>query len=342
MSELSEKKNHYKTISRTCYTANILYLVLHVFYLVLFLVSKSFILAYIDIGVILIYIAFFFLIKKRKYYLYALICGNLFFAFVSVTTIMLGFSSGFHFYLIALCVVSFFTTYFSKDKDVKKSLIWVALSLAIYLTLFFITEFNAPYYPMAKWLEITLFTTHAIVVFSFIATYLLVFIRYALSLENRIINQSKTDELTEISNRYGLFDYYDENDKTNKVLALFDIDDFKNINDKYGHSVGDQVLKHVAQMAIEELKDAFVCRYGGEEFVIVINDDENNPAFERLEAFRKRIAEEEFKYENLSLHLTITIGVSKYSKDLSLEKWLELADVKMYQGKNSGKNQTVY
>lgn len=339
MSSINDKARHYKTINKTCYTANILYLALHISYLILFLVSKLYILVYVTAGVIAIYIFFFFLIWKKKYYLYALLCGNEFFMYVSVTTVMLGFASGFHFYLIALCVVSFFTSYFSKNKNIKGSIVWTGLSLIIYLVLFFVTEFNAPYYIIPTWLETTLFTTHAIVVFAFIASFLVVFIKYALSLEKKIMNESRTDELTQISNRYGLFDYLETEDKNQLVLALFDIDDFKSINDTHGHATGDYILKRVAEITIDSLKDAFVCRYGGEEFVVVLKDDS---AFEKLESLRERIQEETFEFNGIKINITITLGASKYDRDISLEKWVELADEKMYFGKNSGKNKTVF
>ena len=342
MSAINDKSQHYKTIAKTCYTANILYLVLHVFYLVLFLIAKLYILVYVTAGVIALYIFFFFLIYKKKYYPYALLCGNEFFAYIAVTTVMLGFNTGFHFYLIALCIVSFFTTYFSKSKNLKGSLIWVGLSLAIYLTLYFVTKFNAPYYVIDQWLEITLFTTHAIVVFLFIASYLLVFLKYALSLEKKIMIQSRTDELTQIGNRYALFDYFEAESKDDKIVALFDIDDFKNINDKYGHVTGDFILKRVAELATENLKDSFVCRYGGEEFVVVFNNDNFDAVIEELETFRKNIEKETFEFENAKINLTITIGVSQYRDNISLEKWVELADEKMYFGKNNGKNKTVF
>ena len=339
MSLTADKVQHYKTIEKTCYTANIIYLFLHIFYLVLFLIGKAFILAYIDAGIIVIYLLFFLLLKKKKYYIYALCCGNLFFGFVSVTTVMLGFATGFHFYLIGLCVVSFFTTYFSKTRNFKGSIVWVGLSLAIYLTLYFVTRYNAPYYAIDKWLEITLFTTHAVVVFGFIATYLMVFIKYALSLEDKIINQSRTDELTQISNRYGLNDYFEQvEDKSTLVLALFDIDNFKSINDINGHATGDYILKRVGEMTSSILSDSFVCRYGGEEFIIVLNGDSY---FEKLEELRKRIEKEAFEFEGGRINITITIGAATYQKDLSLQGWIDIADEKMYSGKKSGKNKTV-
>ena len=342
MSVLNDKVQHYKTIDKTCYTANIVYLILHVFYLILFIICKLWILVYVTSGVVLIYGLFFIALAKKKYFLYALMCGNLYFAYVSVTTIMLGFGTGFHFYLIGLCVVSFFASYFQKKKNIKGSIIWVCLSLAIYLTIYFVTKFNNPYYTIDKWLEITLFTTHAIVVFGLVAAYLLVFIKYALSLENKIMNESRTDELTQISNRYGLYDYFDEEkNKDNKVLALVDIDNFKNINDVFGHASGDYILKRVADITTEVLNGSFVCRYGGEEFVIVLNAGDENGYFDKLESFRKRIEKETFEFENVRINITITIGAAKYSKDFSLEKWVEVADKRMYQGKKTGKNKTV-
>lgn len=336
------KKQFYKTVASTCYGANILYLFLHVFYLVLFIVSKAYALIYIDAAIIAIYALLFLLIKKRKYYLYALICGNVFFAFIIASTIMLGFNTGFHFYLISLCVISFFTSYFSKVKTFKGSLIWVGLSLTIYLTLYFVTEYNSPLYSIDKWLTRTLFTTHSILVFLFIAGYLMVFIRYAFSLEKKIMNESRTDELTKIGNRYSLYDYFEQvKDKSSLVLALFDIDDFKNINDTYGHVAGDYILKRVAEISTTTLEDAFVCRYGGEEFVAVFSSEDPNYLFEKMENLRKSIKEALFEFNGTKIDVTITIGATNYVDDISLEKWVELADAKMYFGKNSGKNKTV-
>lgn len=340
MSAINDKVHHYKTIAKTCYSANIAYLISHVIYLILFLISQLWILVFVTAGVIAIYCLFFILIKKKKYYLYALLCGNEFFAYIAVTTVMLGFSTGFHFYLIGLCVVSFFTTYFSKTKNIKGSIAWVGLSLIIYLTLYFVTKFNPPYYAIEQWLDITLFTINAIMVFVFITVYLLVFIRYALSLEKKIMNESRTDELTQIHNRYGLYDYFETEDKTNKVLALFDVDDFKDINDKHGHVTGDYVLKKVAEITTNTLSDSFVCRYGGEEFIAVV-DNSDKHFLDKLENLRKTIEKEFFEFEGEKIKLTITIGAVKYKKDMTLEKWIELADEKMYSGKKTGKNKTV-
>ena len=277
--------------------------------------------------------------KKKKYYLYALVCGNEFLVFIITATLMVGFNSGFHFYLIGLCVVSYFTSYFTKTKNVKNAIIWAGLSVIIYLTIYIISCFVAPHYVIPKWLEMTFMIIHIFMAFVFVTAYLVVFLRYALSLERKILNESRTDELTQINNRYGLYDYFNsEKNKNNEVLALFDIDDFKNVNDVYGHVAGDYILKRVAEITFNIFAEDFVCRYGGEEFVIVLDKEKS---FEKLEELRLAIQNEEFVFEGNSLRVTITIGIADYIKDITLEKWVRAADEKMYSGKKSGKNKTV-
>ena len=339
MALINNTGTYYRTIRNTCLFANIAYIFLLLIYLVIFIVSKAYALIWIDVASILIYLFCFFLLKKKKYYIYALLCGNEFFVFVITTTIMLGFNSGFHLYLIGLCVVSFFTTYFSKNKNIKGSIVWVGLSLIIYLTLYFITHFNQPLYPINEIVEMVLFVGHAIIVFIYVAFYLVVFVKYTLSLEKKIMNESRTDELTKIANRYGLYDYFNQEEhKESKVLALFDIDDFKLINDEYGHAAGDYILKRVAELSAATLPGSFVCRYGGEEFVTVVNSDNY---FETLENLRKTFENEVFEFEGEEHKITITIGATVYEKDMTLEKWVSSADERMYLGKNSGKNKIV-
>ena len=338
MSATNDTVSHYRTIKQTCLTANLFYLLVRIFYLIVFIVCGFTTLAIVDGVTIAFYFLCFLLIQKKKYYLYALLCGNEYFAFVIVCTLFLGFGSGFHFYLLGLSVVSFFASYFSKTKNIKGSILWGFLSVTIYLVLYFVSKNRVPNYLTPSWLETTLFVLHIVLAFLFVCFYLFVFTKYTLSLENKIMNESRTDELTQISNRYGLYDYYNQVYKRSMALALFDIDNFKNINDTYGHICGDFILKRVAEIATSSLKEDFVCRYGGEEFVIVL---EKNRAFEKLEAFRKNIEKEVFEYEGNKHHITITIGMSNYSKEYNLEKWVNDADEKMYSGKKSGKNKVV-
>ena len=339
MSATNNETFHYSTIRKTCYTANIAYLILRIFYLILFIVAGIYSLVWYTAATIVFYLLCFFLFKKKKYYLYALLCGNEYFAYIIAVTILIGFASGFHLYLIGLSVVSFFATYFSKSKKINHSLLWAAISIGIYLMLYFVTLYNPSKYAVPSWMEATFMALHIVVAFLFVAFYLVTFTKYSLSLENKIMLESRTDELTQINNRYGLYDYFaQEENISSKSLAIFDIDNFKLTNDTYGHVAGDFILKRIAEIMNNVLSDSFVCRYGGEEFIVVLDTKD---CFEKLESLRKAIENEVIEYEGHIHKITITIGVAQYKKDISIEKWIELADSKMYTGKNSGKNKTV-
>ncbi len=345
MQSIEEKKSYELVVSRTCFVTDIIYLLGHVFYFVIFLVIKAYVPFYLNIVSILFYIVFYFIIKRRKYYIYAICCGNEFWIFTIVSTLMCGFHSGFYLLIIGLCVVSFFTVYFSREgkKDSKGSIIWTCMSILITIFLYIFTSFNEPYYLLPKWAEMTLFIFHTFAVFSFVLAYLLIFVLYAMKLEKKIINESRTDELTQIHNRYDLYNFLDSIDiKDDYSLAIFDIDDFKKINDIYGHVCGDYILKEVAKLAMDNLKDSFVSRYGGEEFIIVSKIyGDINKMYQKLDEFRKVIKNNIFKFNENEIHITITIGVKQYENNIGIDEWINLADNKLYVGKNNGKDKTV-
>ena len=344
MQSVEEKKAYDNVIVKTCYVTDVLYLMLHIIYLVLFLIAKVYVMVYINIGSIVIYMLFYFLIKNKKYYLYALGCGNEFLISMSVSTILVGFNAGFHLCIIGLCVVSFFTVYFSKqNRDVKNAFTWCVLSLLIYLGLLFYCSFNNPEYVLDKWLVITLSSIHSIAVFAFIAAYLMIFLKYAMQLEQRIINESRIDNLTQIHNRYDLYNYVESIEiKKDYVLSMFDIDDFKKINDVYGHVCGDYILKEVASIASTTLATSFVSRFGGEEFVVIsrLNGNIEN-TFRDIDMLRKRIEENTFVFNENLIHITVTIGIQQFEEEFNIEKWISSADNKLYSGKKAGKNRTI-
>ena len=152
---------------------------------------------------------------------------------------------------------------------------------------------------------------------------------YVKSLRKRMFQ----DELTKLYNRRALF--------TNprvlqyKYLYYFDFDNFKRINDTFGHEIGDEVLIHIAQ----ELKDHFngkIYRMGGDEFIALCDNKQT------IENFQK----DEFKYrkDDLDIHVTYSVGAIciQDNKELPLDQIIKYADYAMYEAKNLGKNQLVY
>ena len=345
MQSEQEKKEYYKVIIKTCYIANVAYLLTHIFYLILFLIIKVFPLVFINIGSIVIYSLCFIVLKKKKYYPYALICGNEMLIYMSCASILVGFNLGFYLCIIGVCVVSFFSSYFAKGKGkIFKSIFWCGLSFTTCTVLYIYYINNGSKYVIENWAKITLTMFHISAVFAFIIAYLTTFLSYAMKLEKRILIESRTDKLTQIHNRYDLYNYINSLDnKRNYSLSMFDIDDFKRINDVYGHLCGDEILKDLAQFAKTTFEDDFVARYGGEEFIIILKmNDGINDSYKKIEEFRKKIEEHEFKFEDNIIHLTITIGLEAYNNCQTIEEWIGYADKKLYQGKAEGKNRIIY
>ena len=342
MQSIEEKKAYDDVVKKTCITTNIAYLTTHIMYLIFFLITKSYILVYVNIGSIAIYSSFFLVIKLKKYEAYAYGCGLEIIIYMICATMLCGFKPGFHLCIIGLCIIAFYTAYFSQvNRKNTNAVIWTIFSMFVYLGLYFYCTFVDPYYNLEMWATITLFCSHAVIVFMFICIYLRTFTNYAIKLEERIKKESRTDKLTQIPNRLALYDYLDElKNKEEYVLIMFDIDDFKKINDKYGHICGDFVLREIARIANDSIDNSFISRYGGEEFVVIMKKNDNDIS-DRVEKIRLNIANNNFIFENNDIKTTITLGVSDYTDNLANDEWINLADNKLYEGKNSGKNKTV-
>ncbi len=121
-------------------------------------------------------------------------------------------------------------------------------------------------------------------------------------------------------------------------LAILDIDHFKKINDHFGHLFGDEVLLHFAGVMERVFRHTdFIFRYGGEEFVVIVNDTDSDGIKLTLERFRSAIEQYEFP----SGHLTVSIGYTMIEPSLPSTLQIEHADRALYQAKNNGRNQII-
>lgn len=122
-------------------------------------------------------------------------------------------------------------------------------------------------------------------------------------------------------------------------LAVVDIDFFKKVNDVYGHSCGDYVLKEAAYHMINTFrKTDMIFRYGGEEFVIILTETSANNALIPLERLRKSIEDYSFRYHGEKLKITISIGCSSNTQFETPWEMFDDADKALYNAKNSGRN----
>jgi len=164
---------------------------------------------------------------------------------------------------------------------------------------------------------------------------------------------SRTDSLTDIFNRgYWELRAREEIVRVRRShsplsLLLIDIDHFKGVNDTYGHSMGDHVLQQVAQYLQWNLRESeLLGRYGGEEFGIILPDEDINMAWQLGERLREFIAQAEFQDpsdpSHSRLRCTISIGVAAFSDSAGdFSSWVRAADAALYQAKHMGRNKCV-
>lgn len=126
-------------------------------------------------------------------------------------------------------------------------------------------------------------------------------------------------------------------------IAIADIDNFKVINDTYGHTAGDKTLQVIANMLKKSLRETdFACRYGGEEFVIIFPQTSTETALELLEKARHRIKSIPFKFKQENISITISAGVSSFSANDSPTRVFERADRALYQAKDDGRDRVCH
>ncbi|MDE6233139.1 MAG: sensor domain-containing diguanylate cyclase [Lachnospiraceae bacterium] len=166
------------------------------------------------------------------------------------------------------------------------------------------------------------------------------------SMYTKVQDMAAKDPLTTIYNRRHFNsiypDFITKASKTNQPLTviLFDIDKFKNINDRFGHLFGDKVISFCGLMAGKTAKrnGGMAVRYGGEEFVVIFPNKNIDTVLRITEDMHEQIKEKEFIHEEEIVHINVSIGISSYPETcLELEELLNRADFAMYQSKNTGR-----
>jgi two-component system cell cycle response regulator len=160
--------------------------------------------------------------------------------------------------------------------------------------------------------------------------------------------KASTDSLTGMINRDHIFNELELVLKRGKqqnipvCVVMADIDFFKRVNDTYGHQAGDAVLINVAQRIKSSLRDFdMVGRYGGEEFMLILQNTDMTVATKVAERIRLRIADHPINLPNVILESTISMGVAEMLPDDNVETLIERADQALYQSKHNGRNRVT-
>ncbi|MFN3531882.1 MAG: diguanylate cyclase [Candidatus Brocadia sp.] len=167
--------------------------------------------------------------------------------------------------------------------------------------------------------------------------------------EQKLLEMNTMDSLTGIYNRRfleaRLKDEFERHRRYSRHLSLImlDIDFFKKINDAYGHQCGDFIIKSLAlQIASIIRKTDIFARYGGEEFCCILPETNLNHALDLAEKLREAVANQNYNYRDLSINVTISLGVAELqASDPSPDFLLKKADDALYEAKRMGRNKIV-
>ncbi len=162
-------------------------------------------------------------------------------------------------------------------------------------------------------------------------------------------SEALTDALTQLANRRAFDNALTKNIESFNnqrrpfSLLIFDVDHFKNFNDTHGHQAGDEVLRCVGRTMTETLKTTDIpCRYGGEEFALILPNTKIDPARIAAERVRKAIEAMDVEFEGKHLSVTASIGVAEMLHDEDDTKLIRRSDDGVYAAKEAGRNQTYW
>jgi len=261
-----------------------------------------------------------------------------------VATAMIGWDAGFHHYIVLILPFAVVSTYY---RPVVRFVSALGVSLG-YMGLDYLYRQAAPAVAVPAPLLGSLHYINLATMLAIMAVLASTYYRLVRSSERRLHELACTDPLTQLRNRRFTMEVAQHEaavfERGGRPLSILlgDVDHFKRINDQHGHAVGDAVLRAIARVLREGVREVdHVARWGGEEFLVLLPAtelDEAQQVAERLRAAVQALVEVEGRRE---LRLSLTLGLAELQPGESIEQALVRADRALYEGKQSGRNRVV-
>ncbi|MCR4928718.1 MAG: GGDEF domain-containing protein [Lachnospiraceae bacterium] len=277
-------------------------------------------------------------------------------SYAVLSIFLIGWRSGAYLFLFSIVpIILYFGCYLFKG--LKRGIIvstLLVIDFAEFVALYFYLNNEVPFYQLSFGFNsfYLIFTTF-VMVFSVIFYNVIYIYSNEVELTNltqqnvKLTADASKDALTGLLNRRGFLPivngYMNGKKKHHFCIAFFDIDNFKKINDSFGHDCGDEVLKHISKLIEREMHGCDICRWGGEEFVILMRDYDFEVAKQKMEYIRMFIEATPTIVYTKRIPATITIGIEEMKeKYQEPEDIIKVADGRMYYGKQHGKNVVIF
>lgn len=282
-------------------------------------------------------------------------CASEIHLYTVLMSVLLGTDSGFMTILIGATIIAYFTTYAGDKRNLKKALMMcMAIVATFYLgaVLRFLGCFQL--YHISEKTSMLFYILNTSMTFVLSIGFMLMFTtrveseQTLLEKENsELENTANYDPLTRLLNRKSFDKYISEafervhSQGADFSVLMCDIDDFKKVNDTYGHDGGDAVLIEISNRLKNILRaDDVIFRWGGEEIIILVSGGAKT-AKAVAERCRVRVADQGIPWKDYTINVHITIGVCAYFQGATKDTMIEKADANLYIGKKNGKNQVV-
>ena len=326
----------------------IMCIAVHIALTLVFGFSEMMPLTLLNIISVFIYILLLYMIRNKQFDFATIICciEISFNAFAS--SIMLSWDYGFYYYFFALIPLSFYCKF---KNNITKFVTSGYIFLSFIIT-YLISNNVDNYYKLKPSTENFIYMMNACCCFA-----VLIFLSYlytkTIIYETKLLSESNvtlqklanTDPLTALLNRRSMMEKLSIAAEKKSAsgfiysLIMIDIDDFKKINDCYGHDGGDVVLQKISKLIRATIrKNDIVCRWGGEEILILLPNTYSNEAEVVAEKLRLSTMSENFLYNEKLIKVTITLGISCSIDCEDIPQLINKADMCLYRGKQRGKN----
>lgn len=312
------------------------------------LIAISVICAVFALGYVLVfYMAFHYRTKICYYLEMIMVTGGVIFS-----VWMFGWSTGVQYFIFVLIVYTLVT---SHVHNIYKYLICGTLCV-ICLVLYAISVYKAPNILLDDSIQHILQVANIITVCFVLTVMVSLFSSDSLMQEEKLMEYNrKVTHLASIDPLTGLINRRSTKEQIANLidagreevpfisLAMGDIDFFKKVNDTYGHEGGDEVLKGLSKLFLEETKGVgMVCRWGGEEFLFILPSMNGDEAFNFMEHLRRKVKTVTFNLNKQEFHVSMTFGVQEHDFRDTIDASIDNADRKLYIGKSSGRDRVIY
>lgn len=331
-------------------------LIAHVSYLIIFMILHVWEMMYFNIFSVAFYLGLMiatpFLKEKLRFIIYVVSAEVI--AHAAAATYLMGMAPDFTVLMLVIIPISFLML---KDRFLAPYMI-AASSMGLFLWLRIRTLMNADikYSMDDHGIVKALYIINALVGVCALVYILTIYLLFRVNMEYKLTQQSEEfkkaasiDPLTQLFNRRAMNEKIREirrnsiTPRSRYVIGIGDIDNFKQINDTYGHDTGDKVLVYVANLFISLIPEGgYSARWGGEEFLFVLPESQIVDGLDFTDKLHKSLRAHTFEIDDCLFGVTMTFGVSEGIPTDKIDTVITHADKRLYKGKNNGKNHTEY